>query len=240
MLSRIYDSFLSLAYPEECKICRNGVEKSADGVVCSACWAKTRIFSGTETLCFKCGEFLNSKPIQPTTFCHRCEEHFYDQAFASGIYEFALAASILHLKSEPFVAKRLRILFVSRFQTCDSPSPDLIIPVPLSAKRMLERGFNQAEILSELLSKTTGIEVDKRSLVRKIHTPIHRAGMDRKARELTVKNAFEVARPKLIKGKRILLVDDVFTSGSTVSSCAKALKKNGAGEVFVFTIARAV
>ncbi len=69
---------------------------------------------------------------------------------------------------------------------------------------------------------------------------MHRIGMDKKARELTVKNAFEITRPKLIEGKNVLLVDDVFTSGATASSCAKVLKKNGAVGVQVFTLARAV
>jgi predicted amidophosphoribosyltransferase len=64
--------------------------------------------------------------------------------------------------------------------------------------------------------------------------------MDQRARELTVVNAFEVVRPKLIDGKKVLLVDDVFTSGSTASSCARVLKKKGAAEVNVFTLARAV
>jgi ComF family protein len=240
MLSKIYDSFLSLAYPHECKICKNGVEKSTDGVACDSCWNKTRIFIGNETLCFKCGQFLIEKKTDFQTFCRRCEDHSYDRAISAGIYEFALAASILNLKSDPFVSKRLSGFFIARFQNCNFPNPDLIIPVPLSAKRMLERGFNQAEVLSDLLSEASGIEVNKRLLVRQIHTPMHRVGMDRKARELTVKNAFEVKRPRLIGGKKILLVDDVFTSGSTVSSCAKALKKKGAGEVFVLTIARAL
>ena len=68
---------------------------------------------------------------------------------------------------------------------------------------------------------------------------MHRAGMDRKARGMTVKNAFDVSRPKLIGGKNILLVDDVLTSGETVSSCAKILKKKGAARVDVITLARA-
>ena len=69
---------------------------------------------------------------------------------------------------------------------------------------------------------------------------MHRIAMDKKARELTVVNAFEVTRPNLIAGQRILLVDDIFTSGATASACAKVLKKNGAVEVNVFTLARAI
>jgi predicted amidophosphoribosyltransferase len=63
--------------------------------------------------------------------------------------------------------------------------------------------------------------------------------MDRKAREMSVRNAFELKHPKLIRGEKVLLVDDVFTSGATASNCAKVLKKNGAAEVRVLTVARA-
>ena len=75
-------------------------------------------------------------------------------------------------------------------------------------------------------------------MTRTIHTPMHRAGMDAKGRALTVEKAFAVTRPKLIAGKNILLVDDVLTSGATISACAKILKKNGARKVFVLTVAR--
>lgn len=240
MLRKISDSLLALVYPQACQICENSVENSTDGVACRACWQKTRIFSGAETLCQKCGAFLQEKPADFETFCHQCDEHFYDSARAAGIYEHALSASILYLKNEPFVAKNLQNLFVSAFENSPFRDASRIIPVPLSRKRLLERGFNQAAVLARILAKHTKINLDEQSLARTIHTPVHRAAMDRKAREMTVKNAFEVKRPKLIENENILLVDDVFTSGATVSNCAKALKKKGARKVYVLTIARAV
>jgi competence protein ComFC len=240
MISKIYDSLLTLFYPQACQICENSVENSADGIACRNCWKKTHIFSGNEIICAKCGAYLieSSTPIE--TFCRRCDEDLYDGARAVGIYENALAASVIHLKREPFIAKRLRKLFVSAFYNSTFEDANLIIPVPLSQKRYLERGFNQASILAEILSKETKISVDEKSLLRKVHTPMHRAAMDRKAREMTVKNVFEVRRTELIKNKTILLVDDVFTSGATVSNCAKVLKMEGANKVYVLTIARAV
>lgn len=240
MLQKIYDSLLTLAYPQICQVCSNSVEISADGVVCRKCWQKTRIFSDNETLCAKCSAFLQEKSSNFQTFCHICDEHFYDSVRAVGLYENALAASILHLKREPFVAKTLKNLFISAFENSSFQDSNVIIPVPLSKKRFLERGFNQAEVLAEILAKKIGLKIDKQSLARKIHTPMHRAAMDRRARELTVENAFEVTRPNLVKGEKVLLVDDVFTSGATTSACAKALKKKGADKVYVLTIARAI
>jgi len=239
MLSGIYDSLLSLAYPQACQICENSVENSLDGVACRLCWEKTRIFSGAETLCCKCGRFLQSKLTDFQTFCRQCDEQFYDAAIAVGIYEYALSASILNLKREPFAAKKLQKIFVSRFQNSAFQDATKIIPVPLSKKRFLERGFNQATVLAEILAKQIRIPLDGQTLVRKIHTPTHRAAMDNEARETSVKNAFEVKRPSFIEGENILLVDDVFTSGATVSNCAKTLKEKGASKVYVLTVARA-
>jgi len=239
MFQKIYDSLLTLAYPQICQVCSNSVENSADGVVCDRCWEKSRIFSGNETLCAKCSAFLQAEPSQYKTFCHKCDEHFYDAARAVGLYEKALAASVLYLKREPFVARNLKNLFISAFENSPFGDTSLLIPVPLSKRRSLERGFNQAEVLAGILAKKFNLRIDKQSLARKIHTPVHRAAMDRRARELTVENAFEVTRPNLIKSEKILLVDDVFTSGATVSTCAKVLKKKGADKIYILTLARA-
>jgi ComF family protein len=239
MLGKIRDSLLSLAYPQICLVCNDSVEKSTDGVACEKCWSQTRIFSGNETRCAKCSLFLREKPSDHETLCHRCDEHFYDAARAVGLYEKALAASVIRLKREPFVAGRLRDLFTSAFENSIFQSASLVIPVPLSKKRLQERGFNQADFLAGILAKKFDLKVDNQSLARKTHTPLHRAAMDRRARELTVENAFEVTRPNFIDGERVLLVDDVFTSGATTSHCAKALKKKGARGVYVLTLARA-
>ncbi len=238
MFSKIYDSLLTVVYPQACQICERGVEKSSDGVACNLCWERTRIFSGAETLCGKCGRFLRVESTDFQTFCHRCDEHFYDEARAVGFYEKALAASVISLKRQPLVAVKLQKLFFLRFQTSRFHDSTRIIPVPLSEKRRLERGFNQAAFLAEILSEQTNLPLDDRSLARVVHTPMHRAAMDTKARETSVKNAFEVRRPNFIKGENILLVDDVFTSGATVSNCAKALKEKGANKVYVLTVAR--
>lgn len=238
MFHKIFDSLLTLAYPQTCQACENSVENSTDGVACRSCWEKTNVFSGAETLCAKCGAFLQTKSSDFQTFCRRCDGHFYDSARAVGVYEHALAVSVLHLKREPFVARNLRKLFFSRFQNSDFQDAALIVPVPLSKKRFLERGFNQAAVLSKILAKESGVKLDEYSLVRRIDTPMHRAGMDGKARAASVENAFEVKRPKFIEGAKILLVDDVFTSGATVSNCAQALKKSGAEKVYVFTLAK--
>lgn len=234
------DPLLSLVFPVGCYVCGGEVDKNSDGVACSTCWAETHIFTGQEMLCEKCGAFFSPAPAPVAVRCHQCDDHFYERAFAVGIYEKALAASIVRLKSAPVVPKRLVSAVREALSRCDAASIDVIIPIPLSKQRSLERSFNQAEVLARMVGDLTRRPVDAASLSRKSHSLIHRAGMDKRARELTVMNTFEVVRPKLIAGKNILLVDDVFTSGSTTSYSARALKKNGSGQVHVFTLARAV
>ncbi|MGI9054370.1 MAG: ComF family protein [Pyrinomonadaceae bacterium] len=238
MVTKVLDSLLTVLYPQACHNCGGSVENFELGAACQGCWQKTCIFTGRETVCHKCSKFLSEKESNFQTFCHQCDAHFYEQTRAVGLYENALQVSVLNLKREPFVCKKLRKVFISAFENTEFQDADLIIPIPLSKKRLLERGFNQATVLAKILSDETKIKLDEQSLTRKIHTPMHRAGMDTKARESTVKNAFEVTRPNLVKDKKILLVDDVFTSGATASACAKVLKKAGAEKVYVLTLAR--
>lgn len=240
MLKALSNLFVSLFYPQTCRICGLNVESISDGTACRTCWNKTRIFSDNHLLCFKCGDFLHETEKQIEVYCHLCDDHQYDTARAVGIYEFGLAASVVNLKKIPVTTKSIREHFIATFNGASFTDTTLIIPVPLSKKRLIERGFNQAEILAKILAKAVALPYDTGSLARSVHTPMHRAAMDRKARELTVKNAFQVTRPKLIENQNILLIDDVFTSGSTVSYCAKALKKSGAVKVNVLTLARAV
>jgi ComF family protein len=240
MLKAITNSLLSVAFPQHCHICNGTVDHRADGVACSACWTATRVFAAASPCCRKCGNEFTSARTGGIVHCHECEGQFYDSAAAGGAYERALAATVLEMKRTPYLPERAAGLLLSAFERIGDERPDVLIPVPLSPKRRIERGFNQAEVIGGFLSSKTGIPLDAFSLVRSKYTPMHRAAMDRKARDLTVKNAFEVARPKLIAGRSVLLVDDIFTTGATASYCAKELKKNGAASVRVITLARAL
>ncbi len=240
MFRGLQNSFFSLIYPQECRVCGSHVENHTDGVACGECWSATRMFDGSEMLCDKCGAFFADKAAPVPVYCHKCDDHYYEKAAAIGVYEKAMAAAILRLKTVPSLPKRIRSMMPATQRVDIFEGADLLVPIPLSRRRCFERGFNQAEVIADAFSRSFRIPLDKHSLARKLHTPIHRIGMDKKARELTVKNAFEVMRPKLVAGKNILLVDDVFTSGATASACAKILKKHGAARVNVLTLARAV
>ncbi|MGI8555920.1 MAG: ComF family protein [Pyrinomonadaceae bacterium] len=240
LFSVIQDSLLTLLYPQACKICEKSVEFKADGFVCGECWQNTRIFKPRSIICRKCSAFLTDGLTDSDVFCRACETDEYDLAHSVGLYEKALAVAVLSLKIHPFIPLRLQKLIRDSFVSAPFQNIDLIIPVPLSERRLRERGFNQAAVIAKIIGGRNGeLAIDENSLKRTIHTERHRAGMDKKSRFEIVQNVFEVKRPRLIKGKNILLVDDVFTSGATVSNCAKILKKSGTNKVYVLTIARA-
>jgi ComF family protein len=184
---------------------------------------------------------LGEKAAPMPVFCRKCDEYHFDRAFASAVYEKALSAEIIALKEADHLSPAIKSLIRNTpYLNSGENTADVIVPVPLSKFRHVERGFNQAETIAREVSKIIKKPVDSMSLARTVNTPIHRIGMDQKARDLTVQKAFTVIRPNLIKDKSILLVDDVLTTGATTSACAKALKKSGSGRVTVFTLARAV
>lgn len=233
---------LALVYPQACAVCGDSVESRHDGVVCAACWTKTPLFVETDTLCWKCGapgraSFAAGQ--RQAIRCGQCDDDLFTSARACGSYEGGLRASVLALKREPHVARRLAAVMLQALKRTPSDSADLIIPVPLHSRRERERGFNQAALLARELARATKLPLDEHSLVRRSHTERHRAGMDARARRESVTGAFTVRHPKLIAGRRVLLVDDVFTTGATVSACAAALKAADARDVYVLTIARA-
>lgn len=237
------DAALSLVYPQACAVCgAECIEARADTPACAKCWRATRLFTGEETLCWKCGEpALASVPAKKRSGvrCRRCDAEAFAAARACGLYEGALRAAVLNLKRAPFVPARLARLLACAAARAPLSSATLAVPVPLHAERERERGFNQASLLARAVAKRTGLRLDERSLARVEHSARHRAGMDARARRETVENAFAVTRPRLVEGERVLLVDDVFTTGATVSACAAALLASGASDVFVLTAARA-
>jgi ComF family protein len=237
------DAALSLVYPQACAVCgAECVESRADAPACAKCWRATRLFTGEETLCWKCGVPARaSVPVEKRSGvrCRRCDAESFTAARACGLYEGALRASVLNLKRVPFVPARLARLLACAVARAPLSSATLAVPVPLHAERERERGFNQASLLARAVAKRTGLRLDERSLARVEHSERHRAGMDARARRETVENAFAVTRPRLLEGERVLLVDDVFTTGATVSACAAALLASGASDVFVLTAARA-
>lgn len=241
LIGRCYDVALAFVYPQACAICGASVERRADWPCCAQCWAATHQYSGQEAICRRCGaetpEGIRGVD-KNDVWCRRCDEENFSAARAVGRYAGALRAAVLMLKRRPHIGARLaQALHTAQ---CRAPldSATRIVPVPLHPQRERVRGYNQAEKLAAALAARARLPLDTMSLRRTHHSERNRAGMDAHARREGVREAFRVERARLIAGERILLVDDVFTTGATVGACAVALKAAGAEEVFVLTVAR--
>ncbi|HXR99534.1 MAG TPA: ComF family protein [Pyrinomonadaceae bacterium] len=225
------DALLTLAYPQACEICASSVEERRFGVACESCWKGTRIFAAEEEICWKCGS--------PGPPCGRCEPLAFTTARAVGLYKGALRESVLMLKRRAHLPRHVENLLITAAMREPFLGSTRVMPVPLHPKRLRVRGFNQASVLANALSKGLRLPLDEVSLVRVAESEKYRAGLDVKGRRDTVAEAFKVVHPRLVAGEDVLLVDDVFTTGATVSACAEVLIAAGARNVFVLTLARA-
>jgi ComF family protein len=149
-----------------------------------------------------------------------------------------LRESVLKLKREPYLATKLLELLIETAWRSPLDLSTRVMPVPLHPRRRKARGFNQASVIATRVARTLRLPLDEVSLVRSGLVENYRAGLDAKGRHETVTGVFEVRLPGTVKAEDILLVDDVFTTGSTVSSCAQALRLAGARNVYVLTVAR--
>lgn len=220
------------------------MEHLGDGVVCRACWEAWRNEQASRRqVCDRCGRWADASgfDIVRRELCEQCATWSLTWARSGGAYMGALRAALLALKRVPAVPKPLcELLQATWRQQTVLHTSDVIAPIPLAPQRLRSRGYNQAEILAYEVAQAAHRPVVTDALVRRRETHPHRAGLDEVARRTAMRGAFQVVRPRLIAGRRVLLVDDVLTSGATLDSAAKALLAAGAAAVSALTAARTV
>ncbi len=240
--SRIFyaalDLFSSALFPEVCYFCGSSVTGEGS-VICADCRNSIRIVS--EPFCDLCGLPLSTFDDFASTICGRCltKPPPYDKARYGVYYEQSVRTGITRLKfhSSLFNVRPIGELLVQAFNThYSSERFDSIIPVPVHRKRLISRGFNQAISVSKRLSESTGIFLDRTALVKSRDTA-PQVGLPRSKRLVNLKNAFNISSPERISGKRILIIDDVSTTGATVSEAARAVRKVGAAYVAILVVA---
>jgi ComF family protein len=241
-LHAVRDGLLGLSHPEECRVCGGAVESWDDGPTCEACWKDPQVTLLTgKNICVKCGLQMHASVNQSgaSRTCGSCAAFPFTAARSCGIYSGALEANIVFLKATPHICARLRSLIERTFRDHrEALASDVVVPVPLHRLREKQRGFNQAAVIANVISKRFHLELDHRSLLRIKATEKHRAGLDAFDRAKSVEGAFAVSS-SAFAGTRALLVDDVYTTGSTVSAAALTLLDAGARRVSILTIARA-
>lgn len=235
-LQTIFNSLIDLIFPPRCVVCK----KFSNDPLCGDCLSKVKYID--PLVCKVCGEPHNSR--FEGNFCHDCYQKKtpFDIARSITVYEGVMKEAIHEFK---FNNKRtlsvplgkIMIDYLKNNKEIGVSDVDIIIPVPLSRKKQRAREYDQAELLAEELSKYNGIELDIGSLKRTRET-IPQFKLSRKERLVNLKEAFSAL--STVEGKNILLVDDIYTTGSTAKEASIALKKAGAGKVYVLTLARAV
>ncbi|MCB1126529.1 MAG: ComF family protein [Verrucomicrobiae bacterium] len=239
--NRWLEALLALVYPSVCQICGAGRAVAREGYVCDACRCRP---DGVRFIlppfCERCG--LPVEGAVTTAYeCGNCRDMQLDFSQARAVVvATGLVMEVIHrykynraLWFEPFLAELL----------CRKAAPeiagtfDAIVPVPLHPLKAREREFNQAERLATTLGRASGLPVLRRA-VRRVRFTATQTAFNRGERQRNMRGAFAVATGEPLVGRRLVVVDDVLTTGATTSACARALRKAGATEVAVWTVAR--
>lgn len=229
---------LNFILPPRCQKC--GTIIGSEGL-CAQCFSQITFI--TEPYCQKCGRPL-AEAKQGQMLCPQClreQKSPFRYSRSALIYDEESKPLILGLKfyDKTENAGYLSKLLYQSGKDIWASGVDVLIPVPLHYTRLIKRRYNQASLLAQKLSHLIGIEVDNRSLVRyrKTKPQVEFSG---KARLKNVKGAFRVIHPEKIVGKKIVLIDDVMTTGSTLKECALVLLQAGAKSVDTLTVARVI
>ncbi len=238
----IASSVADLVFPPACIVCGRLLRSIAPSPFCGECF--TNIAFIAAPICDICGIPFDREG-EGTHHCGACiiDPPPYSRARAVGVYKGALLEAIHLFKYRKDagmgMGKQLGAFMAAWAYDSLSPADyDAVIPIPLHHNRLKERGFNQSAILAREIARMFSLPLDLSTLWRKEDRP-PQVGLGRQQRRKNTRGVFEVKRGKDIYRKRLLLVDDVFTTGSTAGECARLLRRHGALEVAVLTLARA-
>ncbi len=212
----IVESILKIIYPDKCIVCHKIISEACDFGICRECIKDFYIFN--DDICrydFESNNgfsmFLYNEPIRK--IIHKFK---YD--------DFGYYAKVMGIKMGEFLLKQN--LF----------SCDCIIPVPIHWKREKKRGFNQAEIMAREISKILRVSMISDALIRVKNTK-PQFGLGKEERAKNIEGAFEVVKPEKFFGKDVLIIDDIYTTGTTIYECLKLIKNSGARNIYYFTLA---
>lgn len=229
-----------LVLPPRCLAC--GTVVVPGGAVCPGCWARLSFLAPPHCAC--CGYPFDFDPGDPAALCGGCLRRapVFARARAALVYDEASRPLLLGFKhGDQTHAADAYAAWMARAGAELLAEAELIAPVPLHRWRLLRRRYNQAALLALALGRASGVPTVPDLLLRRRATP-RQGGLSRRARFLNVRGAFVVAPRQAgrVAGKRVLLIDDVLTTGATAEACARALRRAGARAVDLLTLARVV
>ena len=243
-LRKSIGSYLKLAeiifFPSVCELCSRLLELPGEKIVCRSCFQGLK--PQRTSFCLGCGKFFDDSG-EPH-FCLQCvmQRPVFSVHRSCGLYFGSLKDIVILFKYRGFrvLGKDLATFVLNALGREEVLwwGLDCIVPVPLSPEKEKQRGFNQASLLAKELAIKKNIELIEGQLIKVKSTP-SQTSLEAAGRRANLKGAFEVVHDQGIRGKIVLLVDDVYTTGSTLQECSLALMKAGALEVRALTIAQA-
>lgn len=218
-IEKIFNKILDLIYPNVCGIC---------GEICK------------NNVCDNC-----NKKIEKLLLClkdeYNDENIFYNEHMYLFKYENYIREKIIQykFKEKPYMYRAFSELFIKNEKICNFlKSYDIITSVPIHRKRKNERGYNQSHLIAKEISKNTENIIYKNNLLYKIKNIKPQSSLNKVERIENIKDAYEVQDKEIISNKKIIIFDDIYTTGSTANECAKFLKKAGAQKIGILTIAK--
>jgi len=230
---------LDLLYPRNCLACDEPLPLEGDMDFCRECLAALPRIVGRR--CVKCGAQLGPY-ADDRRRCVNCRDRaliFY-RAVAPCRYDGVMKKAVLGLKfgGKSAAAKTMGMLMAERLRSEDFlDEVDMIVPVPLHWRRLLERSFNQSELLADFLGRELGKRVE-RHLLKRVKPTRAQAQLSMAERKRNVKGVFALAKGRRLTGRTVLLCDDVMTTGETAAECSRVLRAGGAKRVYVVVAAR--
>lgn len=229
---KAYRILLDLIFPRRCPFCDKIVEQGRS--ICPECERRIQPIAGA--VCSKCGK---PQEDERKEYCYDCvrKKHEYHTGKALYVYQDAVKESLYRFKYANrreyaiFYGEQAALTYAGFIKRCEA---EAIIPIPLHKIRRRQRGYNQAELFARELGRITGIPVRTDILIRSVNTRPQKE-LDDAGRKKNLKKAFTI-RENIVQLKKILLVDDIYTTGSTVDAAAAMLKQAGVREVYVLCV----
>lgn len=237
----VRDWTLHILFPNTCCSCRRDLPASFRTPLCAEC--ESHVQNPGPLFCLRCG-----KPLPDGgAHCYQCRgskaKNFKCKIIRSAVVFGPQVRGVIHAfkyAERFYLADYLASWMDEQWpQYAEFSSVQVLMPVPLHPKKQKKRGYNQSRLLAVALGARRGLPVDETSLIRTRNTP-SQTQFGREGRLKNMSGAFSCVRPEAVKGKVILLIDDVATTGATLEGCAEALKAAGAKKVMAYTLAREV
>ncbi len=245
--SWIAESLFATLFPSDCRLCSSPLTNISRLPVCEACLEQIEPVEGI--VCAICGEKIQTTLAQNNRapLCGLCQKKAppFVQAAAYGSYA-GILRDLIHLLKYDQIRQAAKVLgrlladAIAGLETNFSDNRVVVIPVPLFKGKRRQRGFNQAELIATAalkLGNPRRFELQT-ALLKRVRPTESQIGLTRHQRRENIRGAFGVANKEGVTGKEVLLVDDVFTTGTTASECARVLLRSGASKVWVATVAR--